>query len=62
MDRMEKERLTKARRAAEFLAVDLREVTTKTDSVSLEILVIDMIEVVMGISQRLNRLADAQTP
>jgi len=62
MDAMEKERLTKAHHAAQFLAADLREVMTKTDSVSLEILAIDMIEVVMRISQRLNRLATAETP
>ena len=62
MDAMEKERLTKAHQAAQFLAADLREVMTKTDSVSLEILAIDMIEVVMRISQRLHRLADAEEP
>jgi len=62
MDAMEKERLTKAHHAAQLLTADLREVMTKTDSVSLEILAIDMIEVVTRISQRLHRLVDAETP
>ena len=62
MDAMEKERLTKAHHAAEFLAGDLREVMTKTDSTSLEILAMDMIEQVIKMSQRLHRLADAKTP
>jgi hypothetical protein len=60
--RPEKERLTKAHQAAQLLAADLREVMTKTDSVSLEILALDMIVVVMPISQRLQRLADAEKP
>ena len=62
MDAMENERLVKAHQAAQLLAADLREVMTKTDSVSLEILAIEMIEVVMPISQRLHRLADAEEP
>ena len=62
MDAMEKERLTKAHHSAQFLAADLREVMVKTDSVSLEILAIDMIEVVTRISKRLNRLAGANEP
>ena len=62
MDAMEHERLTKAHQAAQLLADDLRDVMTKTDSVSLEILAMDMIEQVMKMSQRLNRLANAETP
>ena len=62
MDAMEKERLTKAHQAGQLLVADLREVMVKTDSVSLEILAIDMLEVVTRISQRLYRLADAETP
>ena len=62
MDRMERERLTKAHQAAQLLAADLRETHGKTDSVSLEIITLDMIEQVERISQRLHRLADAETP
>ena len=62
MDTMEHERLIKAYQAAQLLASDLREVMTKTDRVSLEILAIDMIEQVQQVSQRLNRLANAEEP
>ena len=62
MDAMEKERLTKAHHAAQLLAADLREVHAKTDSVSLEIITLDMIEQVERISQRLHRLAEAREP
>jgi hypothetical protein len=62
MDPMEKERLTKAHHAAQFLATDLCDAHAKTDSVSLEIILLDMIEQVGQISRRLNRLADAETP
>ena len=62
MDPMEKERLTKAHQAAQLLAADLREAHAKTDSVALEIVLLDMIEQVERISQRLNRLANAETP
>jgi hypothetical protein len=62
MDAMEKERLTKAHQAAQLLAADLREAHAKTDSMSLEILLLDMIEIVERISQRLNRLARAEQP
>jgi hypothetical protein len=62
MDANERERLTKAHHAAQFLAANLREVMTKTDSVSLEILATDMIVQVTKMSQRLHRLADAETP
>jgi len=59
MDAMEQERLTKTHQAAQFLAADLRDAHAKTDSMSLEILLLDMIEQVERISQRLNRLATA---
>lgn len=59
MDAMEKERLTKAHHSAQFLAADLRETHAKTDSVAAEILLLDMIEQVERISQRLHRLAEA---
>ena len=58
MDAMEKERLTKAHHSAQFLAADLRETHAKTGSVSLEILLLDMIEQAERISQRLHRLAN----
>jgi hypothetical protein len=62
MDAMEHERLTKAHQAAQLLAADLRETHAKTDSVSLEILLLDMIEQVGQISKRLSRLAKADEP
>ena len=62
MEAMERERLVKAHQAAQLLAANLREVMTKTDRVSLEILAIDMIEQVQQVSQRLHRLAEAETP
>jgi hypothetical protein len=61
MQPTEKERLTKAHQAAQLLAADLREVLTRTNSVALEILAIEMLEEVVKISQRLHRLADATT-
>ena len=60
MDAMEKERLTKAQHAADFLVSDLREAHAKTDNVAAEILLLDMIEVVARLSQRLHRLAEAE--
>ncbi len=62
MDAMEKERLTKAHQAAQLLAADLREVSIKTDNMALDILALDMIEQVAQMSQRLNRLANAEEP
>ena len=59
---MENERLTKAHQAAQLLAADLREAHAKTDNVAAEIVLLDMIEQVERISQRLNRLANAETP
>jgi hypothetical protein len=57
MDAMEHERLTKAHQAAQLLAADLREAHAKTDNMAAEILLLDMIEQVERISQRLDRLA-----
>ena len=62
MDPMERERLTKAHQSARLLAADMLEAHAKTDSESLEILLLDMIGEVERISQRLNRLATAETP
>lgn len=60
MDAMEKERLIKANHDCQFLAFDLLEVMTKTDSVSLKIVALDMIEEVQHMSQRLR--GDQPTP
>ncbi len=57
MDAMEKERLTKAHHAAQFLAADLREAHAKTNNMAAEIVLLDMIGQVERISQRLDRLA-----
>jgi hypothetical protein len=59
MQPTEKERLTKAHQAAQLLAADLREVMTKTDCMALEIVSLDMLEQVVKIDQRLNRVAEA---
>jgi hypothetical protein len=60
MDAMEKECLTKAHHAAEFLAADLREAHSKTKSIATEILLFDMIGEVERTTQRLHRLAEAE--
>ena len=55
-------KITKAHQTAQLLAADLREAHAKTDNVAAEIVLLDMIEQVERISQRLNRLAAAETP
>jgi hypothetical protein len=59
MDITQEEHLTKAHQAAQLLVADLRVAYRENDSVSLEIVLTDMIEAVERISQRLGRLAGA---
>ena len=59
MDKMERERLTKAEQAADLLRSDLRDILTHTDSLPLEEIMLEAIEHVEKIHRRLKRFTGA---
>jgi glutamyl-tRNA reductase len=57
MDKNEKERLTKAEQTAGLLASDLKEILTRTDNLALEEIMVESMQQVEKIRQRLKRFA-----
>ena len=58
MDQNEIERLTKAEHSAGFLLDDLREIVKSTDNVALEEIVVEAIQQVAKLHNRLKRIAE----